>query len=95
MAAGLTNSAFYAMTPLVCTNIGLALQQLSWIMSITVFSGLAAQLVVGTLSDRFDRTVDLRVARLRRKIEPDPTNPAYIRTVRGVGYLFNPKGSEA
>ena len=36
MVAGLTNSAFYAMTPVVCTDIGLPLLQLSWIMSITV-----------------------------------------------------------
>ncbi len=61
MAAGLTNSAFYAMTPVVCTDIGLSLHQLSWIMSITVFSGLAAQWAVGTLSDRFDRTVVITV----------------------------------
>ena len=59
MAAGLTNSAFYAMMPVVCAAVGLSLRQLSWIMSITVFSGLAAQWVVGTLSDRFDRTVVL------------------------------------
>lgn len=61
MAAGLSNSAFYAMTPVVCTDIGLSLGQLSWIMSITVFSGLAAQWAVGTLSDRFDRTVVITV----------------------------------
>jgi len=61
MAAGLTNSAFYAMMPVVCTDIGLSLRQLSGIMTITVFSGLAAQLAVGTLSDRFDRTVVLSV----------------------------------
>jgi MFS family permease len=59
MAAGLTNSAFYAMMPVVCTDIGLSLSQLSSIMSITVFCGLAAQWAVGTLSDRFDRTVVL------------------------------------
>ncbi len=59
MAAGLTNSAFYAMMPVACTDIGLSLRQLSWIMSITVFCGLAAQWAVGTLSDRFDRTVVL------------------------------------
>jgi MFS family permease len=59
MAAGLTNSSFYAMTPVVCNGIGLTLRQLSWIMSITVISGLAAQWLVGTLSDRFDRTVVL------------------------------------
>ncbi|MFO7713195.1 MFS transporter [Desulfosarcina sp.] len=55
MAAGLTNSAFYAMTPVLCTDIGLTLHQLSWIMSITVFSGLTAQWLIGNLSDRFDR----------------------------------------
>ncbi|BBO82816.1 MFS transporter [Desulfosarcina ovata] len=61
MAAGLTNSAFYALTPLFCTQIGLTLHQLSWIMTTTVFSGLAAQWVIGSLSDRFDRTVVLSV----------------------------------
>lgn len=38
----------------------------------------------------FDRSIDVRVARLRRKIEPDPDNPRYIRTVWGAGYLFAP-----
>ena len=42
----------------------------------------------------FDRSIDVRVARLRRKIEPAPENPRYIRTVWGVGYLFAPHGSE-
>ncbi|MFN3594944.1 MAG: winged helix-turn-helix domain-containing protein, partial [Thiobacillaceae bacterium] len=42
--------------------------------------------------DPFDRSIDVRVTRLRRKIEPDPANPIYIRTVWGQGYLFNPKG---
>ncbi len=59
MAAGLTNSAFFTMTPVLCTDIGLSVSQLSWIMSITVFTGLAAQWLVGTLSDRFDRTIVL------------------------------------
>ena len=36
----------------------------------------------------FDRSVDLRVSRLRRKIEPDPSAPRFIRTVRGIGYSF-------
>lgn len=44
--------------------------------------------------DPFDRSIDIRVTRLRRKIEVDPTAPAYIRTVRGEGYLFNPLGVE-
>lgn len=51
-------------------------------------------LLKGYARDPYDRTVDLRVARLRRKIEPDPSHPTYIRTVRGLGYLFNPKGVE-
>jgi len=45
--------------------------------------------------DPFDRSVDTRVTRLRRKIEPTPGEPVYIRTVRGEGYLFNPRGGEA
>ena len=40
--------------------------------------------------DPFDRSIDIRIARLRRKIEPDPDHPRVIRTVRGVGYMFCP-----
>jgi two-component system phosphate regulon response regulator OmpR len=36
----------------------------------------------------FDRSIDIRIARLRRKIEADPARPAAIRTVRGAGYMF-------
>ncbi|TCJ16341.1 response regulator [Parasulfuritortus cantonensis] len=45
--------------------------------------------------DPFDRSIDVRVTRLRRKIEDDPANPVYIRTVWGQGYLFAPKGKVA
>ncbi|GIL05478.1 response regulator [Betaproteobacteria bacterium PRO7] len=38
----------------------------------------------------FDRSIDIRIARLRRKVEADPENPASIRTVRGAGYMFVP-----
>jgi len=37
----------------------------------------------------YDRTVDVLILRLRRKIEPDPTNPRFIRTERGHGYVFD------
>ena len=37
-----------------------------------------------------DRAIDLRVTRLRRKIERNPADPQTIRTVRGVGYMFVP-----
>ena len=38
----------------------------------------------------FDRTIDVQVGRLRRKMEADPEDPRLIRSVRGAGYLFVP-----
>jgi two-component system phosphate regulon response regulator OmpR len=38
----------------------------------------------------FDRSIDTRIARIRRKIEPDPSKPNCLRTVRGAGYVYNP-----
>ena len=38
----------------------------------------------------FDRSIDIRIARVRRKIEADPERPQAIRTVRGAGYMFVP-----
>jgi two-component system phosphate regulon response regulator OmpR len=43
--------------------------------------------------DVFDRSIDLRVMRLRRKVERNPEKPEAIRTVRGVGYVFVPGGA--
>ena len=40
--------------------------------------------------DPFDRSIDIRISRLRRKIEVNPSKPAIIRTVRGIGYMFDP-----
>jgi DNA-binding response OmpR family regulator len=37
----------------------------------------------------FDRSIDVQVGRLRRKIESDPKRPSLIKTVRGAGYMFN------
>ena len=42
--------------------------------------------------DAFDRAIDIRITRIRRKIEPDPARPTVIRTVRGAGYVFSPEG---
>ena len=42
----------------------------------------------------FDRAIDVRITRIRRKIEPDPGQPRIIQTVRGAGYLFSPEGRE-
>jgi DNA-binding response OmpR family regulator len=43
-------------------------------------------------AEAFDRAIDIRIMRIRRKIEPDPARPSVIRTVRGGGYLFSPAG---
>jgi two-component system phosphate regulon response regulator OmpR len=39
----------------------------------------------------FDRSIDIRITRLRRKVEDDPDHPRVIKTVRGAGYVFVPK----
>jgi len=39
----------------------------------------------------FERTIDVHIKNLRRKIEPDPRNPRYIKTIFGVGYRFAPE----
>jgi DNA-binding response OmpR family regulator len=38
----------------------------------------------------FDRSIDTRVTRIRRKVEIDPAKPDCIKTVRGAGYVYNP-----
>jgi two-component system, OmpR family, response regulator len=50
------------------------------------------ELANGRDAEAFDRAIDLRIMRIRRKIEPDPAHPSVIRTVRGGGYLFSPSG---
>ena len=40
--------------------------------------------------DPYDRSIDIRITRLRRKIEQDPNKPQLIRTVRGIGYMYVP-----
>jgi DNA-binding response OmpR family regulator len=42
--------------------------------------------------DAFDRSIDVRINRIRKKVEPDAANPQFIRTVRGMGYVFRPEG---
>jgi DNA-binding response OmpR family regulator len=41
-------------------------------------------------AEAFDRAIDLRIMRIRRKIERDPAHPEVIKTVRGGGYVFTP-----
>jgi two-component system phosphate regulon response regulator OmpR len=51
-----------------------------WLLEVTAHRDMGA----------FDRAIDLRITRLRRKIESDPAHPVAIRTVRNVGYMFVP-----
>jgi len=44
----------------------------------------------GRAAGPFDRTIDVQIGRLRRKIEPQPDEPQIIKSVRGAGYLFVP-----
>lgn len=41
--------------------------------------------------EAFDRAIDVRIARIRKKIEPNPGEPIFIRTVRGAGYVYEPE----
>lgn len=43
----------------------------------------------GKDAEPFDRSIDMRIARIRRKIEADPARLGIIRTVRGSGYVFS------
>ena len=52
----------------------------------------------GRVSRQFDRSIDVHISRLRRKIEPDPSSPTLIKTIRNEGYFFTPDvdlGAEA
>jgi two-component system alkaline phosphatase synthesis response regulator PhoP len=50
------------------------------------------QVVWGYETLPLTRTVDMHIAKLRRKIEPDPAEPSLIVTVHGVGYRLVPEG---
>ncbi|MEM7077663.1 MAG: response regulator [Pseudomonadota bacterium] len=52
-------------------------------------------LLTGAERSPFDRSIDVRVTRLRSKIEPDPAQPTFIRTIWGKGYMFCPTGDGA
>ena len=51
-------------------------------------------LTKGRATTIFDRSIDAQVSRLRRKIERDPANPVFIKTVRSGGYVFAASGGE-
>ncbi|MES9832995.1 MAG: response regulator [Candidatus Thiodiazotropha sp. DIVDIV] len=52
------------------------------------------ELIKGYERSPFDRSIDVRVTRLRKKLEDNPDQPAFIRTVWGRGYIFTPQGDD-
>jgi two-component system OmpR family response regulator len=58
----------------------------NWILSRDQLLDLSRHRLAGP----FDRTIDVQVGRLRRKLGDDPKNPMLIKTVRGGGYMFSP-----
>jgi two-component system OmpR family response regulator len=48
-------------------------------------------LAKGNADEAFDRSIDVRISRLRQKLGDDPRHPVLLKTVRGSGYLLNPK----
>ena len=52
-------------------------------------------LLTGAERSPFDRSIDVRITRLRSKLENDPANPAFIKTIWGKGYMFCPASAAA
>lgn len=55
---------------------------------------MLVDLIKGYDRSPFDRSIDVRVTRLRQKIENHPKTPHFIHTVWGVGYMFTPEGKQ-
>ena len=52
------------------------------------------ELARGREHDTFDRAIDVQVSRLRKLLSEDPSNPRYVQTVWGLGYVFVPDGQK-
>lgn len=48
----------------------------------------------GRVLEAYDRAIDAQIARLRRKIERDPRHPEFIKSIRGVGYVFSARAEK-
>lgn len=63
-SSGLLNSAFYAIGPVFCFQIGLTVSELSAVMTVTILGGMLLQWPMGAISDKFDRTYVLAIISL-------------------------------
>ena len=85
----MTHEAWFASRPLSLTSVEFKLLGILAKEPGRVFS--RANLIEEALGydfEGFDRTIDVHILNLRRKLEPDPSHPRYIKTVYGVGYKF-------
>jgi DNA-binding response OmpR family regulator len=83
------HEAFFAGRPLNLTTVEFKLLGILAKEPDKVFS--RASLIEEALGydfEGFDRTIDVHILNLRRKLEPDPSHPRYIKTVYGIGYKF-------
>jgi two-component system, OmpR family, alkaline phosphatase synthesis response regulator PhoP len=84
-----THEAWFAGRPLNLTSIEFKLLGVLAKEPGKVFS--RANLIAEALGydfEGFDRTIDVHILNLRRKLEPDPSHPKYIKTIYGIGYKF-------
>lgn len=51
-------------------------------------------LVRGSADEAFDRSIDVHISHLRRKLGDEPMSPRIIKTVRGIGYVFATDGTD-
>jgi len=86
----LKHEAYLASRPLALTTVEFKLLGVFVKDPGRVFS--RAELIEKALGcdfEGFDRTIDVHILNLRRKLEPDPSHPRYIKTVYGIGYKFS------
>jgi len=84
-----THEAWFAGTRLNLTSVEFRLLGILAKEPGRVFSRASLiQEALGYEFEGFDRTVDVHILNLRRKLESDPSHPSYIKTVYGVGYKF-------
>ena len=100
-------TAWVLLFPAACTTLGAAgvflLRRQSRPCTQRILFGMAAhpgrvftrenllELAVGREFSRYDRSVDMHISTLRRKLGDDPHNPAYLKTIRGMGYTLLPE----
>lgn len=84
-----SRSVFWQKKEIDCTAIEF---ELLWLLASHAGEILSRDFVFKNLSghdyDGLDRSVDIRISKLRKKFEDDPTNPTRIKTIRGKGYIF-------